>query len=106
MRTLDIVACLVLALAAVVLTACGGTPAMETAEATSTSGTGDAVGAVGEGELDGAQATATSADTSKADTAPELEADYEGALDEASQLALGTLLLEETDQPLTPEQAG
>jgi len=105
MRTLDIVACLVLALAAVVLTACGGTQAMETMEAASTSDTGDVVGAVREEELDGGQATATSAEISTADAPTELDADYEGALDEGSQLALGTLLLEETDQSLTPEQA-
>jgi hypothetical protein len=79
---------------------------METAVATSTSGTGDVVGAVGERELGGVQATATSAEISRADAAPEVEADYEGALDEGAQMALGTLLLEETDQCQTPEQAG
>jgi hypothetical protein len=105
MRTLDIVVCLVLALTAIVLTACGGSQTMGSTEAASTSDTGDVVGAVREGELEGGQATATSAETSTADTGTELDADYEGALDEGAQLALGTLLLEETDQFLTPEQA-
>jgi hypothetical protein len=105
MRTLDIVACLVLALAVVVLTACGGTQAMDSTEAASTSDTDDVVGANPEGELDGGQATATSEVVNTADTGEELDADYEGALDLGGQLALGTLLLEETAQPLTPEQA-
>jgi hypothetical protein len=50
MRTVDIVVCLVLALTAVVLTACGGSLTMGNTEAASTSDTGDVVGAVREGE--------------------------------------------------------
>lgn len=105
MRTPDIVVCLVLALAAVVLTACGGSQTMDSTEAASTSDTGDVIGVVPEGDLDGGQATAPGDVVSPADDGTGLDSDYEGALDAGAQLALGMLLLEETDQPLTREQA-
>lgn len=105
MRTLDIVLCLVLALAVVALTACGGNQTTATSEIVCTAYTRDVVGANPEGELDGGQATATSEVVSTGDTGEELDADYDGALDVGAQLALGTLKLEETAQPLTPEQA-
>lgn len=106
MRTLDIVLCLVLALTVVVLTACGGNQTTANSEVVSTISTRDLAGGSPEGELDEGQATATSDVVSTADTGEEPDAGYEGALDAGAQLALGTLLLEETDQRLTPEQAG
>jgi hypothetical protein len=97
MRALDMVVCVVLALAVVVLAACGGNQTAATSEAVSIADTSDVVGARPEGELDGNQATEASDVVSTPDTGEELDADYEGALDVGDQLALGTLLLEETD---------
>ncbi|HNS52143.1 MAG TPA: hypothetical protein PKO09_13290 [Anaerolineae bacterium] len=44
--------------------------------------------------------------TSAADSSSALDTSYEGALPLRNQLALGTLRLEETDQPVTAAQAG
>jgi hypothetical protein len=104
-RTLHIVLCLELALAAVVLTACGGNQTTVTSEVASTAGTRDVAGASPEGELDGGVATATSEVVIADDAGTGLDSGYGGALDAGTRLALGTLLLEETDQPLAAEQA-
>lgn len=98
---------LAFALTMVMLTACGGNQAIATGDVASATSTGHAVDASPEAAspVEG-HATATSGVVSAVDTREELDADYEGALDVGAQLALGTLLLEETVQPLTAERAG
>jgi hypothetical protein len=105
MRTLDVVVCLVLALVMVVLSACGGSQTTEMSDIVSTADTGDGIDEDPEGKVDQNQTTGTSGAVSSADQDEVLKADYQGALDAGGQLALGTLLLEETNQPVTPEQA-
>ncbi len=53
----------------------------------------------------GRQETAVSGDTGAVYTSQVLRTDYEGALDAATQLALGTLKLEEAGSAVTPDQA-
>jgi hypothetical protein len=53
----------------------------------------------------GEQATTVSEDVSETYTSEVLDTSYEGALSASSQLALGTLQLEGTEQAVTPEQA-
>ena len=77
---------LILILVAGVLAGCGG-------DASTSSGE--------EAGVDPAQSEGNSTYTSAA-----LDTSYEGALPASSQLALGTLELEETENAVTPEQAG
>ncbi|MCX7681996.1 MAG: hypothetical protein N2508_08565 [Anaerolineae bacterium] len=53
----------------------------------------------------GQQATSGGEAASSTYTSKVLRTDYEGALDAGTQLALGTLRLEETEDAVTPEQA-
>jgi hypothetical protein len=53
----------------------------------------------------GEEATETSEAVSETYTSEVLDTDYEGALDPGNQLALGTLMLEETAYAVTSEQA-
>ncbi len=53
----------------------------------------------------GRQATTAGGSAGETYTSEVLRNDYEGALDASTQLALGTLKLEETENAVTPEQA-